>query len=360
MAVPTRMADLADATDLISAVCDLGGGGLGGGGETTTRNMLGEFVGMDDRLCGAYSRMSADVKDACQHTFKHANSDELDTEKATVCMNALFEMGDLAEGSNKLSFDSVSEMLQCVTATEPCALDKSVNLNCRAFFAPPMLLSRNENYETCVTAETEAERRRKERIAKEENPVREIVKLLETTEPEGVDSAVTQIMNVCSWDKASPQDRDALNRMLSIFMRESPATVRRICNSGNLGCERMERKEDICSAIQKSIGTNAYLSKIYDYYAQGEMTGLRSVRLTDADRFPAPYDKIFDEVLLACRLNTPDKQTANTQTNVMHALIRTPNDVSNRNLCARLEGSDSVLPQMTREMAQTISTMASR
>lgn len=348
--IPTRIQDLGGEADLIGSVCHH----VAGGDER-----LGNFVGLDERLCGAWGRMDAKDRAACEHTFKHGNSEGLDREQATTCLNTLFEMGGLADhGDAHTGFDSVAEMLSCVTATEPCALDKMVNVNCRAFFASPMLLSRNENYETCVTAETEATVKRRERIAKEENPVREIVKLLETPDPDDIDSAVTQIMNVCEWDKATPPDRDALNRMLTTYMKESPASVRRICNEGNLNCERIERKEDICSAIQKNVGTTAYLSKIYDYYAQGEMTGLRSVRLTDADRFPAPFGKIFDEILLACRINTPDRQTAVTQTNVMHSLIRTPNDDTNRRICSRIEGSDSVLPQMTRDMAHTISTMA--
>lgn len=350
MTTPTRIQDLGSEPDLIGSVCRHVAGG---------DKRLGNFVGLDGRLCGAWARSDGEDRAACEHTFKHGNTDALDRQQAVACMNTLFTLGGLSDHSDaETGFDSVSEMLSCVTPTEPCALDKMVNVNCRAFFASPMLLSRNENYETCVDAETEASFRRRERVAREETPVREVVRLLDTQDPDDVDSAVTQIMSVCEWDKAAPTDRDALNRMLSIYMKESPASVRRICNEGNMNCDRLERKEDICSAIQKNVGTSSYLSKIYDYYAQGEMTGLRSVRLSDADRFPAPFGKIFDEILLACRVNTPDRQTAVTQTNVMHSLIRTPNDDTNRRICSRIEGTDSVLPQMTREMAHTISTMA--
>jgi hypothetical protein len=288
------------------------------------------MVGLPAGLCAAWSDLvdREDIKADCMHMFETANSADLDVTRATRCATAL---------SSSLRMPA-NDILNCVAPTS--AVGVAGRDACSLSLRSALILAGNQPIMAAmqdrgvvaakgVTSQPEQIRRLKE-IVEMRNP---------TTEH------VTEMANLCRWDKGHPRDLEANTALAKMFMGMRPQD-RQICNMSNNNCEAISSIGEMCNAVHNKIGTMAFMAKVDDFYDRGGFGGIGHQLARAAEVWPEPFNETFNDVLYACGINR-------AQADVVNALIDSSETaiVRNRDICDRIDRRGSILTPMTSSIA---------
>jgi len=313
------------SADVISAVCAVRDPSDGS-------YALARQVGLPAEVCDAWAGMSEMERDACVHTFRYSNTGDLSMQQASLCAA---KISDALRTTDR-------ELMQCVRAEG--GLPEGA---CTTQLRAALILADNEPIAEAVKR---AQARASQKSTGDAEALRQIRQISEKATPQQSD--VYDMAALCRWDRGSARDARA-NELLTEAFLALPAAERRLCNEGNADCASLQTVQDMCHAVQHKMGTNAYVSKVDDFYGRGGSTDAAQVLKGSMELYPEPYGSTFSEILIAC-------ESDKTQADVARALLSTDRSavVRHRELCRRIDEGVSALPRMTGEMAALASMTA--